>query len=345
MFANRASAAGLLLSLAAFAQTAAPPSSTFRNPVLRAGPDPWVLMHDGLYYQMNTTGSFLLIRRTRDMTQISRAERRVVWRPPATGPYSHELWAPELHFLDNKWFIYFAADDGDNDTHRLWVLENDSPDPLSANWQMKGQLTDRSDAWAIDPTVFEDHGNLYALWSGRKNHKLANQSIYIGAMSNPWTIVGERVRLASPKSGWEKVGNDNPAHVATLEGPEILKHGSRIFLIYSGGGCWTDGYALGMLTAQEGSNLMDPKSWKRFPKPVFSGSPDAHAYGPGHNGFFVSPDGTQNWIIYHANPEPGKGCGNFRSTRIQPFTWNSDGTPDFGAPVPLGAAIPKPSGT
>ncbi len=276
---------------------------------------------------------------------MNRAERRVVWRPPATGPYSHELWAPELHFLQGKWFLYFAADDGDNDTHRLWVLENDSPDPLSDNWQMKGQLKDRSDAWAIDPTVFEDRGNLYLLWSGRKHSKLDSQSIYIAAMSNPWTVVGERVRLASPKSAWEKVGNDNPAHVATLEGPEILKHGDRIYLIYSGGGCWTDGYALGMLTAQEGSNPMDPKSWKRSPEPIFSGSAEAHAYGPGHNGFFQSPDGTQNWIIYHANPEPGQGCGNSRSTRIQPFSWNTDGSPNFGAPVPMGAMIPKPSGT
>lgn len=327
------------------AQSAATNSPTFRNPVLRTGPDPWVIFHDGFYYEMNSTGSNLSIRKTSDMTQLRRAERKVVFRPPAAGPYSQDLWAPELHYIQNKWFIYFAADDGSNDTHRIWVLENDSPDPMSDNWQLKGQWKEKSDAWAIDPTVFEDQGKLYALWSGRKGSKLSSQGIYIAKMSNPWTLAGERIRLAAPKSAWEKVGNDNPGRVATLEGPEILKHGSQIFLIYSGGGCWTDGYALGMLAARQGSNLLDPKSWKRSPAPVFSASPDAHAYGPGHNGFFPSPDGRENWIIYHANPEPGQGCGNYRSTRIQPFSWNADGSPDFGAPVRIGESLRSPSGT
>ncbi len=337
----------ILLFLAGLAagQALAPSPSTFRNPVLRTGPDPWVIFHNGFYYEMNSTGSNLVIRKTRDMTELRRAERKVIWRPPPTGPYSHELWAPELHFIQSKWFIYFAADDGANDTHRLWVLENDAPDPLSDNWRLKGQLTDKSDAWAIDPTVFESEGKLYAVWSGRKARELASQSLYIAEMSDPWTIAGKRIRLTSPKFAWEKVGNDNPGHVATLEGPEILKHGGKLFLIYSGGGCWTDGYALGMLTASEQSNLLDPKSWKKSPEPVFSGSPEAHAYGTGHNGFFQSPDGTENWIIYHANPEPNRGCGNFRSARIQPFTWNPDGMPNFGTPVPIGQSIPVPSGT
>jgi GH43 family beta-xylosidase len=164
-------------------------------------------------------------------------------------------------------------------------------------------------------------------------------------MANPWTIAGSRVRLASPKLAWEKLGYDSHMHAGTLEGPEILKHGDKIFLIYSGGGCWTDAYALGMLTAREGSNLLDPKSWKRSREPVFSGRPEAQAYGTGHNGFFQSPDGTQNWIIYHANPGPNEGCGNRRSTRMQPFTWNPDGSPHFGVPVPLDELIPAPSGT
>jgi GH43 family beta-xylosidase len=327
------------------AQTTAPDQLTFRNPVLRVGPDPWVIFHDGFYYEMNTTGFNLVIRKTRDITELQRAERKVVWRPPPEGPYSRDLWAPELHIVQGKWFIYFAADDGNNDTHRLWVLENDSSDPLSEGWYMKGQLKDRRDRWAIDPTVFEDQSKLYVVWSGRKRSQLPSQSLFIAEMSNPWTIVGTGTLIAAPKLSWERAENDNPAYVGTLEGPEILKHDGRVFLIYSGGGCWSDGYSLGMLTAQEGSNLIDPKSWKKWPAPVFSGSPEAHAYGTGHNGFFKSPDGTQDWIIYHANPDPNQGCANHRSARIQPFTWGTDGSPSFGRPAPVDVPLPKPSGT
>lgn len=129
------------------------------------------------------------------------------------------------------------------------------------------------------------------------------------------------------------------------EGPESLSTAARFFLIYSASGCWTDHYALGLLTASADANLLDPASWKKSPQSVFSGSPAAHAFETAHNTFFASPDGKQNWILYHANPEEGKGCGNWRSTHAQPFTWNTDGTPEFGAPIPLDKPIEKPSGT
>jgi GH43 family beta-xylosidase len=223
-------------------------------------------------------------------------------------------------------------------------LENGSPDPLAGDWVFKGQLTDRSNKWAIDATVFEQAGKLYALWSGWKGDRNGMQNIYIAAMQNPWTITGKRVRLSSPRFRWETYGSQGPPYVSVNEGPEILTHAGQIFLIYSASGCWTDHYLLGMLTAKADSNLLNPRAWKKSPEPVFSGSAEAHAYGPGHNGFFQSPDGTQDWIIYHANPEANEGCGDRRSPRIQPFTWNADGSPHFGTPVGLDEALPKPSG-
>jgi GH43 family beta-xylosidase len=85
------------------------------------------------------------------------------------------------------------------------------------------------------------------------------------------------------------------------EGPEILTHGDKMFLVYSASGCWTEYYALGMLTTSIDSNLLDAASWKKSTQPVFQSSPAAHAYGTGHNSFFKSPDGKEDWILYHAN--------------------------------------------
>ena len=67
-------------------------------------------------------------------------------------------------------------------------------------------------------------------------------------------------------------------------------------------------------------------------------------FGPGHNGFFKSPDGTEDWIVYHANDTRIDGCDMGRSTRAQKLTWNADGTPNFGVPVKLGEVLDGPSG-
>jgi GH43 family beta-xylosidase len=319
-------------------------SQTFVNPVLKSGPDPWVVYRDGFYYEMNTTAVNLTIRRARSVADLQQAERKIVWVPPPNTPYSAQIWAPELHFVRGKWYIYFAADSGKNETHRNWVLENASADPLAGEWVFKGQLTDKTNKWAIDPSVFEDGGRLYALWSGWPGDKNGKQDIYIAEMENPWTIKGKRVKLSAPHYRWEKVGTESPPYVGVNEGPEMLKHGGKLFLVYSASGCWTDQYALGVLMANAGSNVLNPKSWKKSRHPVFTSNPEGQAYSPGHNSFFKSPDGKEDWIIYHANPAPGLGCKDQRSPRIQPFTWNTDGSPNFGQPVSLGQPIPRPSG-
>lgn len=335
-----------------------PPSSsaattaTFTNPLLPSGADPWVTFRDGHYYYMNSTGDNLTIWKTRDITDLKNAEKKVVWTPPATGPYSHEIWAPELHFVQGKWYIYFAADAGTNDTHRLWVVENGNADPLRGEWVMKGQLKDATDKWAIDPTVFQNQGKLYVVWSGWSGDENGAQNIYIAELSNPWTVGSQRVKLSAPIFPWEKVGDFESSgkvlalpHVDVNEGPEILKHEGKIFLVYSASGCWTNYYELGMLTASANSDMLDAASWKKSSRPVFWQSPENSVYGTGHNSFFQSPDGKQDWILYHANSAPNQGCGHLRSPRAQPFTWNQDGTPNFGRPLPTNIPIAKPSGT
>ena len=331
------------------AQTKPPSGSeaaTFTNPLLPSGPDPWVIYHEGFYYYMNTTARNLTIWRTADITELKRAEKRVVWTPPDAGPDSHEIWAPELHFLDGKWYIYFGADYGTNQTHRMFVLENPSPNPLEGQFTYQSERA--TDTWAIDPSVFENRGQLYIVWSGWPGTQNGTQNIYLSKLKNPWTMEGPRVLLSTPTYSWETIGDlpkETPPHVNVNEGPEILKHNGKIFLIYSASGCWTDYYALGMLEASADADLMNPAAWKKHPQAVFSESPSAHAFGPGHNAFFKSPDGTQDWIIYHANPETHQGCGGRRSPRAQPFTWNPDGTPNFGSPMPIDKPLPKPSGT
>jgi len=330
--------------LLALSLLASPDRAVFTNPLLQSGADPWVISHGGDYFYMQTTGRNLTIWETPNPARLATAKKKVVWQPPATGPYSHDIWAPELHFLSGKWYIYFAADDGKNETHRIWALENAAANPLEGEWVMKGKVSDSTDHWAIDASVFQNRGQTYMVWSGWPGEQNGEQDIYIARMSNPWTIEGPRVRLSSPSYPWEKNGTSAGPKVEVNEGPEVLIHGSDVFLTYSASGCWTDGYKLGMLRASVNADLMKPASWKKLKDPVFTSSPEGHAFGAGHNGFFKSPDGKEDWIVYHANPEAHEGCGANRSPRAQPFTWGSDGLPHFGKPAPLGTPLPVPSG-
>lgn len=333
----------------ASATTPPAPGATFSNPLLPSGADPWAIYHAGYYYYTHTTGNNLTLWKTRNLADLKTATSKVVWTPPAAGPNSRDIWAPELHFLGGKWYLYYAADAGTNNSHRLWVLENSAPDPLQGTWTDRGQLADpAADHWAIDGSVFENNGQLYLIWSGWEGAANGRQNIYLAPLKNPWTLAGPRVLVSTPTYAWERNGDTNnpndPPHIDVNEGPEVLRHGDKLFLVYSASGCWTDAYALGMLTADAGSDLGNPASWTKTPTPVFQQSPANHVFAPGHNSFFTSPDGRQSWLLYHANDAPGQGCGRFRSPRMQPFGWRADGTPDFGAPVPAGQALAPPAG-
>jgi GH43 family beta-xylosidase len=333
--------AGIFFSTS-FAQTA-----TFSNPLLPSGADPFSFYKDGFYYYTHTTGKNITLWKTESIAGLKTAEKKIVFTPPAKGPYSKELWAPEIHFLQNKWYIYFAADSGNNNQHRLWVLENSSLDPLQGQWIMKGKLATPDDKWAIDGSIFENKGQLFCIWSGWEGDTNGQQNIYIAKMKNPWTVEGKRVLLSSPELDWETHGDlksaNDPPHVNVNEGPEVLVHDENLFLIYSASGCWTEYYALGMLRTSVSSDLMDPRVWKKSPQPVFKASTENKVYAPGHNSFFKSPDGKEDWILYHANSLPGQGCGGFRSPRAQKFGWDKNGFPVFDIPVSEQTALSIPS--
>ena len=319
---------------------------TFTNPLFSSGADPWIVFKDGFYYYTSTSGSRLFIRKARNMDELKNSESVTIWTPPQGTDYSREIWAPELHFVRGRWYMYFAADNGKNENHRMYVVENPSPDPAQGEWIFKGKVSDQTDKWAIDGSVFEHKGKLYFIWSGWEGDIDGQQNIYIARMSNPWTIESDRVLISAPEYEWETVGDirtqDGSRHVNVNEGPVILKNRKKLFMIYSASGCWTDAYCLGML-AFTGKDPLDKTVWKKYPEPVFKGRPEAGAYAPGHNSFFNSPDGKECWILYHANPEAGKGCGRLRSPRAQKFVFKKDGSPDFGVPVEIGKELPLPA--
>ena len=328
----------LLVSLLGLQSASAQiPVTHFHNVLDAAGADPWVIRHDdGQYYWVMSQRDSIVLKRSKSLTGLAGGEARVIWRPPATGPYSREIWAPELHHLDGAWYVYFAADDGKNENHRMYVLENRAADPFLGSFDFKGKLADpAADRWAIDGTVFEAAGQRYFVWSGWEGDVNVQQDLYIAPMASPTALAGPRVRISSPELPWETIGNP-----LINEGPEALVRDGRVFLTYSASGSWTDHYCLGLLTAEVGADLTDPASWTKHPEPAFQSGNGILA--PGHASFVASPDGAEDWILYHAAQRLGSGWA--RQVRAQPFTWTSEGPPAFGQPAHPDIPIPLPSG-
>jgi len=312
--------------------------TTFTNPLIPRGADPWVTQKEGTYYYTYTQGSKLVLYVTKKLSELKDAKPLNIFIPPPGTMHSNNLWAPELHEIDGNWYMYYAADNGSNANHRMYVIENKSGSPLRGSWEFKGKVADPTDQWAIDGTILEHENQLYMLWSGG-TAGAAPQRIYIAKMSNPWTIEGNKVAIASPDYPWEK------QHSAINEGPQVLRNPQgKLFVVYSASSFLSDNYALGLLSLRDGGNPMNPADWTKAPTPVFTMNAESGAYGVGHNGFFKSPDGTEDWIIYHARNLPDNGDTNYRNPRMQKFTWNTDGTPNFGIPVKIGEPIKRPSG-
>lgn len=314
--------------------------SDFYNMIMQAGADPWVYKHtDGYYYNTFVNASGIMIRRAKTITGLDAGERRLAWTPVAGTSYSSNVWAPEMHYLKDadgvyKWYIYFAADNGTNANHRMYVLENASDDPMTGTWTFKGKITDSSDRWAIDGTVLTVDEKHYFIWSGWEETDGSFQNLYMAEMADPKTIRSERVLISTSEYDWES----SPARIN--EGPQVTIRGSTINLVYSANGSWTDSYCLGLITADIDDDLMDPDSWVKRAEPIFSSANGV--YGPGHHSLTTSPDGTEDWIIYHAARWPGSGWT--RNVRAQKFTWNADGTPNLGEPVDPNKPIAIPSG-
>lgn len=318
-----------------------PTVATFSNPVIN-GADPSVFQKDGSYYYLQTTGNSIRLWKTSAMTQVNASIPKTVFTPVNGTQNSRNIWAPELYFLDGKWYIYYTAGNGEDASQRTWVLENSSADPLSGTWVDKGRIFSAgADFWAIDGNLLEYNGSRYFLWCGRPDPTNIDltQKIYISKMVNPWTLESTAVKLTEPEYNWERNG------FGVNEAPQILKkNDNRIFMIYSASFCGTDDYSLGMLSLKNGGDPLILADWTKGSQPVFVKKPQSNAYGPGHNSFFSSPDGTETWMIYHANSSPNQGCSDQRNIRMQKLSFNADGTPNFAEPVATGLQIPKPSG-
>ncbi len=321
-------------------QSVTSPNGMFRNPLNKSGPDPWMTYYNGNYYLATTTwggsSTGLTMRKASTIADLKRAAPKKIWQD-STPERCCNYWAPEFFLLDGPnglhWYGYYSGGPSKCcDDQRIHVIESTGTDPLGP-YTYKGQLKDSTDDRTIDASVLQLNGSLYLLFAGRVDGN--EQRIYVAPMKNPWTLAGDRALLSAPTYDWEReTRNIN-------QGPVALQHNGKTFIVYSASYCGGTGYKLGMLT-YTGGDPLQTGSWTKSPVPVFQGTDEV--FSPGHNTFFRSPDGTEDWIVYHANNSASGSCDMKRTPRIQKLTWNRDGIPNFGSPVSVDIDLAVPSG-
>jgi len=315
--------------LCMFLNSNAQKTDIFTNPILQNGADPWIVSDGEIFHYCYVRKDTVFLKSVKRISELVNAKERIIWIPKKGTTYSKEVWAPELQFLDGRWYIYVAADDGKNVNHRMYVLSTNGAN-INEKFSFVGKISDKSDKWAIDGSPFKYKGKLYFIWSGWEGEQNVQQNIYIAEMYSPTSIISERVLISRPDYDWEKRGSSKDLP-SINEGPEILEKNGKLFLIYSAAGSWSDFYCLGMLEFT-GKNPLLASSWTKGPKPVFE-SNDA-VTSPGHASFIQIKN--KDYIVYHSARK--KGAGWNRQVNIQPYAWKN-GKPDFGMPLPYRKSI------
>lgn len=285
---------------------------SFRERQPFPGQDPFVVFHDGEFLLIQTVRNDrrIVIKRFADLNRMHRYSSKVIWKPLRGSDRGRQLWAPELHEIGGRWYVYYAASDGQNENHRMYVLEADHP---LGPYHSLGKICDPGhDSWAIDMTVLRHEGRLYAIWSGWEGPSDGfPQHLYIAPMADPVTLAGERVRISSPEYEWEQ-------RVAPLnEGPQVVRNDGdgKLFVTFSADASWTPEYKVGLLEWM-GGDLLDASAWKKLDRPIFTG---------GGHGCFLDVGG-QGWFVYHRKLSSDPGWAD-REIRAEPFTWGAHGYP------------------
>lgn len=297
--------------------------------------DPYVYRHsDGSYYFTASLPEYegIALRKADTLAELAEAEETVIWRKHETGPMSIHVWAPELHYLFGKWYVYFAAGDKDAIWNiRPYVLECEGDNPLSGAWTELGRMQ-RADedefsfeAFSLDATVFENKGRHYCVWAEKTGVGRQVSNLYIAEMESAVKLKTVQVMLTTPDYDWERFG------FWVNEGPAVIKRNGKIFLTYSASDTGIH-YCMGMLTADEDSDLLDPKSWCKERYPVLSTNEEKCIYGPGHNSFTVDEEGN-DVVVYHARTEK-EITGNplyvaNRHAMLMKLAWDREGRPVF----------------
>jgi len=307
----------------------------YNSPFIEQRADPYITRaNDGRYYFTASVPEYdkIVLRCSDTLLGLKDAEEKTIWTKHSEGDMSQHVWAPELHYLFGKWYIYFASSRTDDIWKlRPYILECQSQDPMTGEWVEKGKIQ-RSDndiysfdAFSLDATIFENKGEYYYVWAEKVSVGIQISNLYIAKMESATKLKTAQVLLTTPDYDWERVD------IWVNEGPAMLKRNGRLYLTYSAsatGEC----YCMGMLSIDENEDLLDPRAWKKERNPILCSDPEKGFFGPGHNSFTKTEDGRDVCVFHSRTYSEIEGDPLYdpnRHTMLLEVKWDENDTPVF----------------
>ena len=334
----------------------------YDNP-LEAGADPYVLKHRGEYYRYFSMGDKVWVNKSHTLTDASlwnNAGATCVHTAVFDNRDNEEswnnahLWAPEVHYINGRFYLYYCADNKYKPKHHLFVATADNPygpfvDTGEALVTSPHGLLDgnnpagsglQDDAWAIDANVFVDNdqdSTIYITWSGPPH---TCQCIRIAKMETPTKIDVNTIKTISlPERDWEK-GDSSAEGLSSQpvnEGPFMFKKKNKYFIVYSASHSQTAHYCLGLLST---TNPLG--EWVKE-GPVFEKNTGEEMYGVGHNCLVKGMNGIDDVNCYHYKTGTAVTWDD-RMLAMSAIEWDK-GEPNFGEPYKQNQSLGKATRT
>ncbi len=278
----------------------------------------------------------IILRRAKTVDDLAGAEEIVIWDEKDSPTAHRYIWAPEIHEIGGKWYVYFAASDSADNVWdiRCHVIACEGDDPYTDKWVDKGRFQacegdNFSFRWfSLDMTYFEAGGKSYVSWAQND----VNSNVYIATVNpdEPWKTTCPAVLLTKPEYDWERV------RIPVNEGPAVLRADGKVFLTFSASATGPE-YCIGLMYADENADLTDISSWTKLDRPLLTSDDLKKEYGPGHNCFVTDECGNQIFIYHSRDQKCYKGkCGYShedslydpcRSARKRFVRWDENGLP------------------
>lgn len=309
------------------------------DPNMKSGmSDPCVTEYKGKYY-LSSTGNQNIVLRCADTPEgVFSAAPVVIHRVPLQPGYTmNGTWAAELHVIDDTPYLFTTVCPNGDWTHVKSVVLRCHGDLLDENaWEAPRYCVKANGEWlteggiSLDMTWLRDHGVDYVMWSDRKirygtDPLVAEPAdIYIATIdpAAPWQLTSEPVCVLRPMLGWDRCETE------VEEGPYLLRHGDELFVTVSGSSTgMSDLYAVGLLRARAGSDLLQPSAWDWWPYPLLTKESVPGEFGPGHNAFFKDPETGDDVMVYHAVPHDEAGRTMHRHPALRRVHWAASGLP------------------